>query len=134
MINLVDGDRENNRDPELEYLGIFRPKGGKVEDRMTKGARRAKMAGTLTGPVSLRLSRSEREARSLAVRYREYDIIAQFPFLFCDINWGKTQITYRDICLTHTVNRITLHVGSSGIGRMNLLLRCIVLLRPTSTW
>ena len=37
MINLVDGDRENNRDPELEYLGIFRPTGRKVEDRMTKG-------------------------------------------------------------------------------------------------
>ena len=37
MINLVDGDRENNRDPELEYLDLFRPKGRKVEDRMTKG-------------------------------------------------------------------------------------------------
>ena len=32
MINLVDGDRENNRDPELEYLGLFHPKGRKVED------------------------------------------------------------------------------------------------------
>ena len=37
LIDLDDDDRENNRDPELEYLGIFRPTGRKVEDRMTKG-------------------------------------------------------------------------------------------------
>ena len=37
LIDLDDGDRGNNRDPELEYLGIFRPTGRKVEDRMTKG-------------------------------------------------------------------------------------------------
>ena len=37
LIDLDDDDRENNRDPELECLGIFRPTGRKVEDRMTKG-------------------------------------------------------------------------------------------------